>query len=186
MQVTRYKLQGGDLAFETPDGHWDRHVSAELFVALLRALSPGGEPLDAALAARVEAHLAAQQEAALAMQHCSRAWMERAAAERAAATRASAEGDPSSRWSPVRLGLAEVERQSSLGRLLCVMLNCCSALHIGRDIVRALPGVAVVCWATPTEDAAARAFVVGFCGRLAQTNLRPSGSRNLVGAGPEA
>ena len=75
----------GHFCFETPDGRYDQQATLDLLVHLLRtlhsALPDGGPPPEAVAA--VEAHLAAQEAAALEMQHCSRAWMERASAERA-------------------------------------------------------------------------------------------------------
>ena len=53
-------------------------------------------------------------------------------------------------------------RPSKAPRLQCVFLNGCETANLGYQIVSQLPHVMVVCWATITEDAAARAFAQGF------------------------
>ena len=53
-------------------------------------------------------------------------------------------------------------RLSKAPRLQCVFLNGCETANLGYQIVSQLPHVMVVCWATITEDAAARAFAQGF------------------------
>ena len=53
-------------------------------------------------------------------------------------------------------------RQRSAPRLHCVFLNGCETAELGFQIATQLPYVMVVCWATITEDAAARAFAQGF------------------------
>ena len=163
-------LGGLHLCFETPDGHYDRECSLQMFINLLRCLSPLGA-ISHAAAAKVNAHLEQQQAAALMMQHCSRAWMERAASERArAASEASStiameESDlpslrhiMSSRVLPAlgrSLSFSESE-QLALSRLACMVINACCSLEVGRAVARALPGIVVICWTTLVEDAAAR------------------------------
>ena len=43
-------------------------------------------------------------------------------------------------------------------RLQCVCLNGCETADLGYQIVSQLPWVMCICWATLTEDTAARAF----------------------------
>ena len=59
-------------------------------------------------------------------------------------------------------------RGLALSRLRCVVLNGCQTDEIGRSLVKALPKLAVVCWETVAEDAAARAFAVGFYASVAE------------------
>lgn len=47
-------------------------------------------------------------------------------------------------------------------RLRLIFLNGCKTAELGHTIVSAEPRLAVVCWATIVEDAAARAFAQGF------------------------
>ena len=53
-------------------------------------------------------------------------------------------------------------------RLHCVILNGCTTVGIGRSLLAALPQLSVVCWESVAEDAAARAFALGFYASLAQ------------------
>ena len=185
---------GSHLCWETPDGKYDADATLAMFVSLLRSLakeSAASPPLhvwELEAAAAVEAHLEAQQSAALEMQHCSRSWMEAAAAERAARGSADANDVPSSsaasssmplpsflRKAPSILRKASRERANSgpdprlaLSRLSCIVINACSSLQIAKALVRALPGVTVVCWSTIVEDSAARAFLVGFMNKVAE------------------
>ena len=59
-------------------------------------------------------------------------------------------------------------RAEALARLRCVVLNGCQTDEIGRQLVRALPRLAVVCWSSVAEDSAARAFAVGFYAAIAE------------------
>ena len=52
--------------------------------------------------------------------------------------------------------------QVASSRLRGVVLNGCDCLRLGAEIVRRLPQVHVICWASPAEDAAARTFAHGF------------------------
>ena len=164
-----HTASGGHLCFETPNGTLDRAADTTMLVGLLRTLSRSHDAAPSTVAA-VEAHLDAQQAAAFDMQHCSRAWMERAASERAATT-ALDDHPPSPSQAISRITGHRTSSTSepvhALSRLQCIVLNACESLEVGRALVRALPGVAVVCWPTLAEDAAARAFMVGFMARLA-------------------
>ena len=172
LMFSGHSLNSSHLCFETPDGRYDADAKTELLVALLLSLTSTSAdrlPIPAVWIAAVERHLESQQAAALEMQHCSRAWMERAASERTALVAESAASPltppmPSrthsldllrsvgSSWlpSPLRIGQSLLregpEPQLALSRLLCVVLNACSSAEIGKAIVRALPAVSVVCW----------------------------------------
>ena len=47
-------------------------------------------------------------------------------------------------------------------RLRCLVLNGCETLDLAIEIVKRLPELQVVAWASPAEDSAARAFASGF------------------------
>jgi len=47
-------------------------------------------------------------------------------------------------------------------RLICCFLNGCNTSDLGVQIVKQLPHLKVICWATVAEDAAARSFALGF------------------------
>ena len=171
---------GAHLCFETPDGLYDDRMTTALLVAMLQALSTPAPHPPSEAATAVEAHLELQQTAALQMQHCSRAWMEAAAAERAPPTSTpTSESNLASSLAsklsllvarPLQLPAALVTDTlppDPLSRLTCIVLNACSSIDIGMAIVSAFPHVAVVCWSTVTEDSAARAFLVGFMTKLA-------------------
>ena len=53
-------------------------------------------------------------------------------------------------------------RQKNAPRLQLVFLNGCETAELGYQIVTEMPYVMAICWATITEDAAARAFAQGF------------------------
>ena len=169
---------GEHFCMETPDGRYDQKATLDILVTLLRTLTPGGAA-SADAVETLEAHLEEQQSAALELQHCSRAWMERAAAERAIdhgtlpRRRSTLQIGPLHLEVPLAAALGGPSRLApapslALGQLQCVFLNSCSSLSIGTAIVRSLPSVAVICWSTLTEDSAARAFLVGFLQKLAE------------------
>lgn len=155
---------GSHLLFETPDGHLDNVATTPLVVALLRTLARGGGGQQSILelasdkraADAVETHLQAQQESALQMQHCDRAWMQRAAAERAEAAAADVwsggswsehvlrGGGSSPTLRPVAAALLTAPKaHAALSRLQCVVLNACTSLEIAKEILRALPHICV-------------------------------------------
>ena len=183
LMFSGHSAGGAYLMFETPDGQLDGKATTRLLAALLRDLcpeSPPPTPSELGDAVAVEAHLGSQEEAALAMQHCGRAWMEAAASERAVMTQGGDNADLAGRrgsWLPACTTPAAFAPAShaALSRLGCVLINACKSVGVGRKIVHALPpGVAVVCWSTLTEDAAARAFMVGFMTHVANARERAS------------
>ena len=140
------------------------------------------EALSAEASDSLERHLEEQQEAALGMPHCARAWMESAAEERQLTNQPprpqrlhSLQRLHSSVTSRPRAGSFR-EASQALCRLRCVLLNGCHTQGIGRRILEAVPHVAVVCWATVTEDTAARTFAVGFFGYGARLHLELRGA----------
>jgi len=62
---------------------------------------------------------------------------------------------------PSKLLIEELSPERA-SRLSAVVLNGCETVSLGFEIVRALPHLSVICWATITEDSAARAFSQGF------------------------
>eukprot|EP00966_Prymnesium_polylepis_P217182 5026399-Prymnesium_polylepis.1 len=56
----------------------------------------------------------------------------------------------------------ELLRPEHAPRLQCVFLNGCNTADLGFTLVSQMPELMTICWATITEDNAARVFAQGF------------------------
>jgi hypothetical protein len=70
-------------------------------------------------------------------------------------------------------------------KLTCVFLNACLTLPLALEVLRQLPQLQLICWATIAEDSAARYFSSGFADSIGEALEQADGTRSATDRGPD-